>query len=117
MDIDAAELFARDWAAAWNSHDLDRILAHYADDVVFCSPVAERLLGDGVMRGREALRAYWSRGLKVIPDLRFQVVDVRSSVDAVVIEYRNQDGVEATEVLRFGTNGLIVYGFGAYGRP
>lgn len=25
--------FAHEWIAAWNAHDLERILAHYADDV------------------------------------------------------------------------------------
>jgi len=24
---------AQEWIAAWNAHDLERILAHYADDV------------------------------------------------------------------------------------
>ena len=27
--------FAREWVAAWNAHDLGRILSHYADD---CAP-------------------------------------------------------------------------------
>jgi ketosteroid isomerase-like protein len=27
-----AEAFASEWIEAWNSHDLDRILAHYSDD-------------------------------------------------------------------------------------
>jgi hypothetical protein len=28
---DFAEHFAADWIAAWNAHDLEHILAHYAD--------------------------------------------------------------------------------------
>jgi ketosteroid isomerase-like protein len=116
MDIDDAERFAQEWVAGWNSHDLDRILAHYADDVVFRSPVAERLMGTGVLRGRAALREYWAEGLRRVPNLRFEVVAVRSSVDAVVIDYRNQDGGLVAEVLRFDGD-RIVEGFGAYGRP
>jgi predicted HD phosphohydrolase len=27
-----AERFAEDWVAAWNSHDLGRILEHYEED-------------------------------------------------------------------------------------
>ncbi len=34
VDYDA---FAIEWEAAWNAHDLNRILAHYAEDVVFRS--------------------------------------------------------------------------------
>ena len=42
-DFDARE-FAREWIEAWNSHDLDTILSHYADGVVLTSPAAARLL-------------------------------------------------------------------------
>ena len=27
-----ARRFAEEWIAAWNAHDLERILAHYTDD-------------------------------------------------------------------------------------
>jgi ketosteroid isomerase-like protein len=38
--------FAEEWIASWKSHDLDRILAHYADDVEVTTPmikVAQRI--------------------------------------------------------------------------
>ena len=35
--------FAIEWEAVWNSHNLDRILAHYAEDVIFRSQKAMRL--------------------------------------------------------------------------
>jgi ketosteroid isomerase-like protein len=37
--------FADEWTDAWNAHDLDRILSHYAADVVFESPVIRERLG------------------------------------------------------------------------
>ncbi len=30
--------FAQEWLNAWNSHDLEAIMAHYAEDVIFYSP-------------------------------------------------------------------------------
>ena len=48
-DIAAARAFARDWVAAWNSHDLDRILSHYAEDVEFRSPFVVALTGVTVL--------------------------------------------------------------------
>ena len=94
MDLVFAERFAEEWAAAWNSHDLERILAHYTDDVVFASPMIVQLLHDpsGEVRGKEALGAYWATGLQRLPDLHFTVEDVRASVDAVLINYRNERG-------------------------
>src|SRR5438270_868337 len=35
---DAALALADAWSRAWNAHDLDAILSHYADDVEFVSP-------------------------------------------------------------------------------
>ena len=115
VDFDYAVRFAAEWCDAWNSHDLDRILAHYAEDVIFSSPFIVHLTGDpsGRVHGREALRAYWAEGLRRLPDLRFEVLDVKVSVHSLVINYRNQTGDEVSEVLTL-QDGLVVAGFGAY---
>ncbi|MEX0370595.1 MAG: nuclear transport factor 2 family protein [Tateyamaria sp.] len=105
MDYDA---FAIAWEAAWNSHDLDRILGHFAEDVVFRSHKAMRLVGHGELHGKDALRAYWARALDAQPDLSFVVVDVLHGHGMVVITYRNQRNVLAAETLRFGPDGLVV---------
>lgn len=116
MDLAAAQRFAAEWAADWNSHDLDRIVRHYAADVVFRSPLAARLVpgSGGVVRGLAALRAYWAEGLRRNPGLRFEVVAVYAGLDTVVITYRHQTGQPAAEVLTF-RDGLIVSGVAARG--
>ncbi|MFG2849030.1 nuclear transport factor 2 family protein [Kitasatospora sp. NPDC048296] len=116
MDLEFATRFARDWAAAWNSHDLERILAHFTEDVVFASPRIVEIIGDpsGEVRGKDALRDYWAKGLEHLPDLHFTVEDVRASVDTLVINYRNERGRAVAEVLTF-RDGLVCRGLGAYG--
>ena len=99
--------FARDWEAAWNSHDLDRILAHYAEDVRFASQKAVALVGQGELRGKPALAGYWSKALAAQPDLKFTVVDVFQGHDTMVITYMNHKGVLAAETLRFGADELV----------
>ena len=105
MDFDA---FAIEWEAAWNSHSLDRILAHYSNDIVFRSHKAMRLVGTGELHGRDALRDYWARALKAQPNLSFVVVDVLHGYGMMVITYRNHNDVLAAETLRFGPDGLVV---------
>jgi len=34
------DVFAKDWSAAWNRRDVEAVLRHFHDDVVFTSPVA-----------------------------------------------------------------------------
>lgn len=93
--------FASDWEAAWNSHDLARILSHYTDDVVFRSRKAAALVGSGEIVGKAALGAYWARALDGQPDLRFSVEDVFGGHSMLVILYRNQLQKRAAETLYF----------------
>ena len=95
------QAFAADWEAGWNSHDLDRIMAHYDDDIVFRSQKAVALAGTGELRGKDALWAYWAAALERQPDLRFEVTQVFEGHDMCVIVYRNHRGVMAAETLWF----------------
>ncbi|HET9059356.1 MAG TPA: nuclear transport factor 2 family protein [Acidimicrobiales bacterium] len=116
MDNDEARRFASRWEADWNSGDLDRILALYADDVVFESPNIAQWFGDptGEVRGKQALREYWSAGLARRPGLQFSVVEVRVAVGTIVLDYVTEPGgPRVAEVLKL-RDGLVVSGCGCY---
>ncbi|AKF05874.1 hypothetical protein DB32_003023 [Sandaracinus amylolyticus] len=116
MDQPHADAFAREWIEAWNAQDLDRILAHWADECVFASPRIVTVMGDpsGTVRGKEALRAYWSRALASAPQLRFELDAVYVGVDCVVIGYRNHRGQRCAEWLRLDGEGRAVEGRASY---
>lgn len=102
--------FAQEWVDAWNSHDLDRIVAHYDDEVRLVSPVALRLLnnGDGVVQGKRALREYFRRGLEAYPDLRFDLIEVLWGIETVVLCYASQGrGRKAAEVMLLTPAGKV----------
>ena len=115
MEQNAAHEFVQDWLAAWNGHDVDAVLAHFAEDVTFSSPVAARIVpgSDGIIRGKAALRAYWSEGIRLIPSLHFELVGVYVGINTLVINYRNQNGGLVNEVLVFD-GPLVVEGHGTY---
>lgn len=110
IDTDEARRFAREWIEAWNRHDLDAILAHYAEDVVFTSPFAVKLLGvpDGVVKGVPALRAYFQRGLAAYPDLRFTLQQVAVGVDSVTLIYQSVNGLLAAETMELDGRRKVV---------
>ena len=107
--------FAKEWADAWNSRDLNRVLSYFAPDVVFRSHLAARVLpgSAGVVHGIDALRDFWAVALARSPALRFEVIDVYAGIDTVVIRFRfrHQLNELRCEVLRF-RDGLIVEGEG-----
>ena len=45
MILEEAQSFAAEWVAAWNAHDIDAVLAHYADDFTMTTPMIKNLLG------------------------------------------------------------------------
>ena len=101
--------FADDWVSAWNSHDLDRVLSHYEEDVVLTSPRIKLILGkeDATIRGKSALRDYMGMALKRVPNLRFTLDRVFSGVNSVVLEFHTTDGRHGAEFMEFGRNGLV----------
>ena len=113
-DLDAAA-FAASWIDAWNRHDLEHILSHYAHDIVFLSPIARQLTGDGRVSGLDALRAYWGKGLKAFPDLKFELLQALRGDNCLTILYRNQRGQSVAETVEFGSDGKVIRSFACYG--
>lgn len=115
MTNEFAQCFAHEWIAAWNSHDLQRILAHYEDDFEMSSPVIPVLVGEpsGKLRGKAAVGAYWAQALRKLPDLHFELVTVLAGVDSVTIYYKGHRGLCA-EVLHFGPAGQVRAAFAHY---
>jgi SnoaL-like domain len=115
MDEDFARRFADQWLDAWNAHDLEAILRHFSDDVVFSSPLAQRIVegSDGVIRGKDDLRAYWSEGLRRNPELLFSIEGLYLGVNTLVIQYRNHSGGLVNEVMTFD-GPLVVEGHATY---
>lgn len=84
--------------AAWNSHDIERILSHYADDFEMASPlIVERMQEPtGKLKGKEQIRPYWQKGLAAVPPLKFELLYVFTSVGSVAIHYHApQDGLRS----------------------
>jgi ketosteroid isomerase-like protein len=105
-----AQVFAAEWTEAWNSHDLDRILSHYAEAFEFSSPYIITVAGEpsGALKGHAAVRAYWSKALARQPDLHFRLVTVFSGVASAVIHYQRHDGRYAAEHFEFEPGGNVV---------
>lgn len=109
LSITFAEHFAEEWIAAWNSHDLTRILSHYRDDFVMSSPRIADIAGEasGVLKGKTAIGAYWQRALELIPTLKFKLISVYTGADSLIIHYQGTRG-PAAEVFFFDEDGKVI---------
>jgi hypothetical protein len=100
------------WIAAWNARDLEHVLTLYADDAEMTSDVIIRLgfSVQGSVRGKNNLRAYWSKALAGLPDLHFKLIGLFTSPNSVVVHYENHRGQTICEYLRINRDGKIVQG-------
>jgi ketosteroid isomerase-like protein len=102
-----SKAFAEAWQHGWNSHDLDLIMSHYSDDIIFRSRKAIPLVGRGEVQGKQALRSYWAAAIDRQPDLHFKVQDVFEGHGMLVITYLNHRGILAAETLYFDADGKV----------
>ena len=102
----------REWVAAWNAHDLERVLALYAEDSEMTSDRIPAMGFDasGTLRGKDSIRTYWAKALTLLPDLHFELIDTYVSPDSIVVFYQNQRGAKICEYLRLNAAGKIVQG-------
>jgi ketosteroid isomerase-like protein len=111
MTEDEARSFAAEWIEAWNSHDLDRIMTHYAEDLVLVSPIAAQLLNDpaGMVRGKDSLREYFQKGLNAFPQLRFDLIEVMRGLSSIVLYYKSQKGTKSGEFMELNSQRKITH--------
>jgi ketosteroid isomerase-like protein len=116
IDRALADRFAKEWIAVWNAHDLDAILRHYADNVVFHSPRIALVMGEAIdiVTGKPALPHYWGKALASAKDQHFTFERLYVGSDSLTIAYRNHRGQHAAETFVFDAAGLVAESIAAY---
>ena len=116
MNPTIAQQFAEDWINAWNGHDVDRILLHYDEAVEFYSPLVQKVLGEpsGMIRGKTALRDYFTKGLAAYPDLHFDLQNVLTGVRSVTLYYRSVNDLLSAEVMVFNEQNQVITVYAHY---
>ena len=80
---------ARAWLDAFNAHDVDALVALYADDCTHTSPKIRALHPDtgGQLVGKPALARWWRDANARLPNLRYEPTAIVAGDETVIIEY------------------------------
>jgi len=107
---ESANKFAHDWIDSWNSHDLDRVMSHYEEDVEYYSGFVAKLLGktSGKLYGKGNVRHYLQKGLDAYPHLHFVLESVFIGVSSITLQYNSVNNLLAAEVFELNEDGLVV---------
>jgi len=100
------------WLLAFNNHDLESLLELYHQDAEHYSPKLKQRMPEtnGMVKGKEALRSWWSDAFKRLPGLTYRAKSLTANNDRVFMEYAREVPGEETfmvaEVLEI-KDGLI----------
>ena len=113
MESNSLNDIAVQWFAAFNAHDLERLLSLYDDHAEHFSPKLKVRLPatKGLIKGKSALRSWWQDSFDRLPTLRYEVIRLTPYEDRVFMEYvrhvENEEDLFVGEMLEV-RNGLIV---------
>lgn len=84
-----SEAIAEAWLSAFNSGDVEGLVALYADDCRHTSPKLRVLHPEtgGFLVGKSALRGWWAGAIARLPGLRYEKTALTASADRVLLEY------------------------------
>ena len=105
----AVAAFALEWLAAWNAHDIERVLQLYEPEFEFSSPVLAKRKPEslGFLRGTAAARAYWSAAFAPGVNLHFEHIASFAGVASAVIHFRGLSGKLCAEFFEFAPSGKV----------
>ena len=104
---------ARQWLSAFNEHNLEKLLALYAQDAVHYSPKLKLRHPEtnGLIKGKENLRAWWKDAFDRLPTLQYKATSLTANSERVFMEYtrmvEGEGNILVAEVLEINDN-LIV---------
>lgn len=77
------------WFAAFNEHDLEKLLSLYDDRAQHYSPKlkVKNPESNGLISGKDALRNWWKDAFDNLPTLKYEVKSLTSNEYRVFMEY------------------------------
>jgi hypothetical protein len=107
------EQIATEWLAAFNAHDLEKLLSLYDDNAKHFSPKLKlrQPATNGLISSKNALRAWWADAFERLPKLHYAVVSLTADEQKVFMEYTRQvpgeEDMSVAEILEI-RNGKII---------
>lgn len=112
------QVFAERWISDWNRKDVEAVLSHFSQGVVFTSPRAKAVLGSPRVEGKSRLREYWTQAIDRIQTIHFTldyVIGDRERVSIVYVSEINGKKTRCVEFLLFGEDGYVREGEAMHG--
>ncbi|MEO6884560.1 MAG: nuclear transport factor 2 family protein [Bacteroidia bacterium] len=108
------EAIAEKWFAAFNTHNLEKLLELYDENAKHFSPKLKirQPETNGFITGKSALRAWWKDAFERLPNLNYQVTTITANEERVFMEYirkvPNEVDMLVAEVLEIQSEKIFI---------
>ena len=112
-DEEISSDIANQWIDAFNRHDLEALLALYADNAEHYSPKLKARQPDtrGVIKGKDKMRAWWQDSFERLPGLRYELIRLTCQKNRVFMEYvryaPGEESLRVGEMFEIGENRIV----------
>ncbi len=113
MSAQKNEKIAKNWFNAFNTHDLETLLALYHENARHYSPKLKirQPETNGLVTGKEALRTWWKDAFERLPSLNYEVTQLTANENRIFMEYirkvDNEDDMMVAELLEIENERII----------
>jgi ketosteroid isomerase-like protein len=113
MSAEISREIAKKWMLAFNTHNLNDLLALYHKDAIHFSPklLQRKPETNGLIKGQAALRDWWQGAFERLPSLHYEPTNIIAEDNAIFMEYvRSVDGendLKVGEVLEISEGKII----------
>lgn len=113
MKVQENEQIALKWFEAFNTHNLEQLLALYHTDAKHFSPKLKirKPETNGLVCGKQALRDWWKDAFDRLPSLNYQVTSLTANEDRIFMEYirrvKSEEDMPVAEILEI-REGIII---------
>ncbi len=101
MSSEINKQIALRWFGAFNTHNLEMLLALYHDEAQHYSPKLKSKYpqSKGLITGKKALSDWWSDAFQRLPSLRYEMLTLTADKGQIFMEYiRHNEGEEDMRV-------------------
>jgi SnoaL-like domain len=97
------------WMDDWNNRNLEKVMAHYTDDVKLYSPTVIRRWNEieGKLEGKAAVERHFRKGLEEMPDIRFEFHSILYGIESIILFYKRETGILAADLVMFNKEGKV----------
>ncbi|MCA4894989.1 MAG: nuclear transport factor 2 family protein [Cytophagales bacterium] len=87
--LDELSNIAQNWFAAFNEHDIEKLLLLYDDEASHYSPKLKVRHPEthGLIKGKTALRTWWQDAFLRLPTLKYELIRLTPYEDRIFMEY------------------------------